>query len=813
MATSTTTKIGKTINGTKSNDVINGTSLGEAIFGNAGNDVIRGKGGDDTLSGGTGKDTFVFENTLAANGVDTITDFGSITKAGSQADLLDLSLAITAKNISANTIGNYAWIFNGKLYVDATGGGISGGRGQVWANLTGITAGEKVNVRTLNYDGPLQVTSLNAPSVSLQNDTGSSGSDKITSDPGITSPSGVIGTVYYSLDNGQTWTTTYTPPSEDGDYTLLTKQSLYGVDSPTRSLSFTLDTTGPSIDDTSYDYQENQLADATVATVTTAGSDAVAFRFAGADADATDSQLSHDGFYRIDNTGKITITAAGIAAGEATNDYETTPNAFTYGIEAQDLAGNWSASTDVALNVTNDATDDVVTGGGGLIFVTGESDAQTNLIDGTAVAQRGKVFFLDDGDGIFDATKDAVLYRDAVGGKLYTDSGLENAINYDDGAWTVKFLAGPEQSSYSAFWAGPRPDFGPININGFGEDDLIQVDLSYSNVQKAYLFGNLVPMTGDTSSGAGFYGAIGKVGATTSASKLGAFYSNLSGQPGGFISAGIFKANNAGGIPNLSHFPTVIVTWTTDTNTVADATNIEIIWPTPEAAQRIFVVSGEYDAALFQTNVAFLDNGDGKFGSEDVAIGFAHEGVFNWDPSHNWDGKWIVEFLGIPGGSSPTSSTSNSTPIDLSGFDIDDRIVFNFVPEMTAANVHGMTALELFGGTAAKLPNAFGDGKTVSGLYGGVDIGFNAYLAGLAIRGPGLASSTKFTNVGVLQGTDPNSPWVGMFAVFGSRDSGGNTIGSLDIYWGKVATFSALTSIDARQVEILWPSASGVIPG
>ncbi|MCR9140477.1 MAG: hypothetical protein NXI27_31295, partial [Alphaproteobacteria bacterium] len=46
------------------------------------------------------------------------------------------------------------------------------------------------------------------------------------------------------------------------------------------------------------------------------------------------------------------ITAAGVAAGVAQNDFETGPNSFTYAIQAGDAAGNWSSAIDVTLNVT-----------------------------------------------------------------------------------------------------------------------------------------------------------------------------------------------------------------------------------------------------------------------------------------------------------------------------------------------------------------------------------------------------------------------------------------------------------------------------
>ena len=100
----------------------------------------------------------------------------------------------------------------------------------------------------------------------------------------------------------------------------------------------------------SFNYAENQTANAVVATVL--ATDAVGvtgFRFenAGGTAGATTT----DTFFTIAADGKISITAAGVAAGVAQNDFETSPNSFTYGVQARDAAGNWSTSTGITLNV------------------------------------------------------------------------------------------------------------------------------------------------------------------------------------------------------------------------------------------------------------------------------------------------------------------------------------------------------------------------------------------------------------------------------------------------------------------------------
>lgn len=54
-----------------------GTKDPETYVAGSGSDVLRGLGGNDTLTGLAGSDRFVFEATLADNGVDTITDLST----------------------------------------------------------------------------------------------------------------------------------------------------------------------------------------------------------------------------------------------------------------------------------------------------------------------------------------------------------------------------------------------------------------------------------------------------------------------------------------------------------------------------------------------------------------------------------------------------------------------------------------------------------------------------------------------------------------------------------------------------------------
>lgn len=60
-----------------------------------------------------------------------------------------------------------------------------------------------------------------------------------------------------------------------------------------------------------------------------------------------------NGFFAINNLGQISLTTAGIAAGAASNDFETLPNSVTLGVTATDAIGNTSAATNVIIGETN----------------------------------------------------------------------------------------------------------------------------------------------------------------------------------------------------------------------------------------------------------------------------------------------------------------------------------------------------------------------------------------------------------------------------------------------------------------------------
>ena len=103
-----------------------------------------------------------------------------------------------------------------------------------------------------------------------------------------------------------------------------------------------------------FSYAENQQAGSVIATVeatapaTNPSAIATGFRFAG-----TGTSTSADGFFQINNLGEISITAAGVAAGVAQNDFETGLNSFNYAIQATSDDISWGIAEIISLNVTD----------------------------------------------------------------------------------------------------------------------------------------------------------------------------------------------------------------------------------------------------------------------------------------------------------------------------------------------------------------------------------------------------------------------------------------------------------------------------
>jgi large repetitive protein len=185
------------------------------------------------------------------------------------------------------------------------------------------------------------------------------------------------------------------------------------------------DTTAPVITPSqSFNYSENQASGALLGTVAASDNIGVTgFRFANG------TTTSTDGFFSINASGQISLTAAGALA--AANDFETSPNSFVQGVQARDAAGNWSTAVDVILVVTDlDDTAPVITGPGG---ATGTSSAITVNENQTAVttftANEAVTWSIVGGTdaGAFDLSSTGVLtFKVAPDYEQPTDSNQNN---------------------------------------------------------------------------------------------------------------------------------------------------------------------------------------------------------------------------------------------------------------------------------------------------------------------------------------------------------------------------------------------------
>ena len=104
----------------------------------------------------------------------------------------------------------------------------------------------------------------------------------------------------------------------------------------------TLDSINPDIEDQSLDYNENQIVGAVIATVS-ASDDIAVVDYQFVHQNNTRHSTSEDGFFTINSSGEVAITAAGVAS--EVNDFELGDTAHSYSVIAVDSAGNSDTAT------------------------------------------------------------------------------------------------------------------------------------------------------------------------------------------------------------------------------------------------------------------------------------------------------------------------------------------------------------------------------------------------------------------------------------------------------------------------------------
>ena len=188
------------------------------------------------------------------------------------------------------------------------------------------------------------------------------------------------------------------------------------------------DTTPPVVTASqSFSYVENQAANAQVATV--GATDAIGvtkFRFSPSGA-----TTSADGYYTIDNTGVVRLTSAGTAAGVAQNDYDISPNSFTYVVQAGDAAGNWSSPVSITLDVTAAAPKITGPSGGAGGAASAISVNENQTVVTTLTADRAVTWSLSGGADAskfaINAATGAVTFVAAPDYEAPTDADANNA--------------------------------------------------------------------------------------------------------------------------------------------------------------------------------------------------------------------------------------------------------------------------------------------------------------------------------------------------------------------------------------------------
>ena len=247
-----------------------------------------------------------------------------------------------------------------------------------------------------------------APVVALVNDTGSSATDKITSDGSLSVTGETSATIEYSLDDGVTWTSTFAP--DEGVNTVWVRQTdTSGNISEHTEFTFTLDSTAPTVRIASSDTGTANIADGTLTYTFTFSEPVGGFTIDDVEVENGEKGL----FTQVDaKTYQLEVTPdAGlqgsltlkVAAGAAADVAFNASAAATDYVQAVDTLAPTLSITDDELGAT------VNSAGGDIVFsfrfsevVSGFAIEDVNIVGGTASgalieatgADAGKLFTL-----------------------------------------------------------------------------------------------------------------------------------------------------------------------------------------------------------------------------------------------------------------------------------------------------------------------------------------------------------------------------------------------------------------------------------
>ena len=282
------------------------------------------------------------------------------------------------------------------------------GDSTIEASITAADANGNINVvtATLMYGVDTVVA---APVVSLEEDTGASDGDLITSNGALVVDGLEEGAlVEYSTDGGGTWAGAFTAAEGLNNVQVRQTDAAGNVSAP-GLLTFTLDTDADIGDDLAVSLTDSLISDAEKASV--------AFDVLGLDVDATATVTFTD----INGTTVVVPGAGGFADLTGLVD-----GAIIVSVSATDLAGNTTAGTGAAITLDTSADAD------GNLAVS-FSDSLINAAERTAVAY--DVLGLDP-----DATA-TVTFTDSGGNSVIGSGGFADLSTLADGAIIVSVSA------------------------------------------------------------------------------------------------------------------------------------------------------------------------------------------------------------------------------------------------------------------------------------------------------------------------------------------------------------------------------------
>ena len=250
-------------------------------------------------------------------------------------------------------------------------------------NVSGTLAGDIVTVASDNNGGTLVYWTQPAVTESLVDDTGSSSTDKITSNDELTGSGDPNAVVHFTVDGTQIGSTatanasgvwTFTPSGlADGSHTVVASETDAGGHTVTASLTFTLDTTAPTVAITSAGSLTNHTTQTISGTINTADANLTVSIYEGSTLVGAATPLANGTW-----TTPVTLLS--------------TQGAQAITAEATDAAGNLGTSSPVTYTLDTIAPVVAITSTGGL------TNNPTQTVRGTVdVADAGTIVTLYDG--------------------------------------------------------------------------------------------------------------------------------------------------------------------------------------------------------------------------------------------------------------------------------------------------------------------------------------------------------------------------------------------------------------------------------